>query len=239
MSEMSLSMNDTQASTPGQLRGWLQVAAVILLLEIGGILGGLTGFVPLSPILSVVLPLAAATWFLRGDGRRWRTLVIGKPSSLPRLLGYAVLALVTVYIAVIALGFLLKILGVPPADFSLLQQLIDGNLTMYLWFLLPISWGSAAIGEEVLVRGFLLYRLEGMTNTVAAVLLQAVIFGAAHFYQGVAGMLTVFTVGLVFGIVYVKCGRHLLPVILAHGVIDTIAVTVLFLGRGDLLSFGG
>ena len=110
-------------------------------------------------------------------------------------------------------------------------------MVMYLWFLLPISWGSAAIGEEMLARGFLLYRLEGMTNTAAAVLLQAAIFGVAHFYQGLAGILTTFTVGLVLGVVYVKCGRSLLPAIIAHGVIDTIAMTALYFGRGDLLTW--
>lgn len=237
MTDMQMTMN-TRASAPGQLRGWLQVGAVILLLEIGGILGALTGFVPLSPILSVLLPLAAATWFLRRDGQRWRDLAFGRPLRAPQILGYTALALVAVYALVFALGFLLNALGVPPADFSLLQQLLEGNMVMYLWFLLPISWGSAAIGEELLARGFLLYRLEGMVNTAAAVLLQAAIFGVAHFYQGIAGILTTFTVGLVFGIVYVKCGRSLLPMIIAHGLIDTVAMTALYFGRGDLLSWG-
>ena len=236
MADMQMTMN-SQASAPGQLRGWLQVVAVILLLEIGGILGALTGFIPLSPILSVLLPLAAATWFLRRDGQRWRNLVFGRSLGAARLLGYSALALVAVYALVIALGFLLSALGVPPADYSQLQFLLEGDLAMYLWFLLPISWGSAAIGEEMLARGFLLYRLEGMTNTAAAVLLQAAIFGVAHFYQGLAGILTTFTVGLVLGVVYVKCGRSLLPAIIAHGVIDTIAMTALYFGRGDLLTW--
>lgn len=241
MTDIPMTMNtqalNTQVTTPGRLRGWMQVVGVILLLEVGGILGALTGFVPLSPILSVLLPLAAATWFLRRDGQRWRGLVFGRALRASALVGYAVLALVAVYAAVFALGFALKALGLPPADYSQLQVLLEGDLAMYLWFLLPISWGSAAIGEELLARGFLQYRLEGMTNTALAVLLQAAIFGVAHFYQGIAGILTTFLVGLVFGTVYVKCGRNLLPLVIAHGVIDTIAVTALFMGRADLLSW--
>jgi membrane protease YdiL (CAAX protease family) len=237
MSEMSATMN-TQGTSPGQLRSWLQVAAIILLLELGGVLGALTGFIPLSPILSVLLPLAAATWFLRRDGQRWGALAFSTSLRASQLVGYAALALVAVYATVFALGVLLNALGLPGADHGQLQLLIEGNTAMYLWFLLPISWGSAAIGEELLARGFLLYRLEGMTNTATAILLQAAIFGVAHFYQGLPGILTTFLVGLVFGVVYVKCGRSLLPVIIAHGVIDTIAVTVLYMGRADLLGWG-
>ncbi len=237
MSEMSLSMN-ARLSSPGRLRGWLQVAVVILLLEIGGIAGALTGFPPLGAIFAVLFPLAAATWFLRRDGQRWRDLVFGARLNALQLLGYTALALVVVYTAIIALGLALKALGMPPADHSQLRLLLEGNLTMYLWFLLPISWGSAAVGEELLARGFLQYRLEGLTNAATAVVLQAAIFGVAHFYQGFAGILTTFAVGLVFGIVYLKCGRNLLPVIIAHGAVDTFGVTVLYLGYGDLLGGG-
>lgn len=227
-----------QVSSPGQWRGWLQVLAVILLLEIGGVLGALSGFPALGPIFSVLFPLAAATWFLRKDGQRWRALVLNRPLGLSAVLGYAALALVALYLLIYALGFLLKMLGIPQPDYTLLQQMIEGNLGVYLWFLLPISWGSAAIGEELLARGFLQYRLEGMTNTTVAVVLQAAIFGVAHFYQGAAGILYTFVVGLVFGTVYVKCGRNLLPLVIAHGVIDTIAVTLLYFGRADLLGWG-
>jgi membrane protease YdiL (CAAX protease family) len=45
-------------------------------------------------------------------------------------------------------------------------------------------------------------------------------------------------VGLVFGAVYVKCGRNLLPVMIAHGIADTIGITLLFMGRADLMSWG-
>jgi membrane protease YdiL (CAAX protease family) len=229
---------NSQVTAPGQLRGWLQVVAIVLLLETGGILGALTGFIPLGPILSVLLPLAAATWFLRRDGQRWRNLAFGRSLRAPQVIGYVALALAAIYALVIGLAVLLRVLGLPPVDYSMLQQLLEGNLTMYLWFLLPISWGSAAIGEELLARGFLQYRLEGMTNTVTAVVLQAALFGMAHFYQGVAGIFSTFAVGLVFGTVYLKCGRNLLPVIIAHGIADTIGITLLFTGRADLMTWG-
>ncbi len=230
MSEMTATMNDMQQTRPRQYRGWLQVVAVVLLLEIGGILGGLTGFLPLGAILSVLLPLAAAWYFLRREGVSWRSLAIGRRLSGQQLLGYTALATVVAYGLVLAAGAIVPWLGLSPPDYSLLSELLEGNLTMYLWFLIPVAWGSAAFGEELLVRGFLLHRLEGLTGTVVALFLQASIFAAAHFYQGVSGMINVFLVGMVFGCIYLRCGRSLLPVFLAHGLVDTIGITGLYLG---------
>ena len=101
----------------------------------------------------------------------------------------------------------------------------------YLLFLIPVSWGSAAFGEEMLLRGFLLNRIEGLTRSaVWAVLGQAAIFALAHLYLGITGVLMVFVVALVFGAVYLRCGRNLWPVIVAHGLVDTVAMTALYLG---------
>ena len=105
----------------------------------------------------------------------------------------------------------------------------------YLLFLFPVAWGSAAVGEELLVRGYLLYRMEILSNTWIAVILQALIFSLAHLYQGWMGVINIFVLALVFGIVFVRSGRSLWPLILAHGLIDTIAITLIYIGRSDLL----
>ena len=231
-------MNPQPAARPDLLRGWLQVVSVVLLLEIGGVLGALTGFVPMSAILSVLLPLAAATWYLRREGLQWRTLVFGRQLRVTLVLGYAGIALVGAVGAVLVAGVLWSSLGLPALDISALEGLLEGNLTMYLWFLIPIGWGSAAIGEELLTRGFLLHRIEGLTNTTAAVVLQSAIFAVAHFYQGIVGVMNVFLLALVFSAVYLKSGRNLVPLIIAHGLIDMFSMTLLFLGRGDLLMGG-
>jgi membrane protease YdiL (CAAX protease family) len=226
---------DETTREPGRLRGWLQVLAVILLLEIGGILGALTGFVPLGPIGSVLLPLLAATYFLRREGTRWSSLVIGSRLSLLAVGGWAALALALVVGLVLAVGPILDALDVPPMDYGLFSALLEGNTVMYLWMLLPVSWGSAAFGEELLVRGFLQHRLTGLAGARVAVLLQAFIFALAHFYQGLGGMVNVFIVGLVFGAIYLRCGRNLVPLFIAHGLIDTFAMTVFYLGSAESL----
>jgi membrane protease YdiL (CAAX protease family) len=81
------------------------------------------------------------------------------------------------------------------------------------------------------VRGFILNRLEILTNnSMWAVVAQAAIFAVAHFYQGITGVLVVFVIGLIMGAVFIRCGRNLWPVIVAHGLADTIAVTSFYFG---------
>lgn len=221
---------------PTRLRAGLEVLAVVLLLPLGGILGGLTGFIPAAAILSVLLPLLGATLFLRREGLPWRRLVVGRALSIRAVLAYAVLALVGSLGLQAVAGLIMKALGLPEPDLTPFTALVEGNLTMYLWLLIPVSWGSAAIGEELLVRGFLQHRLIGMTGPLTGVFLQALVFGSAHAYQGPTGIVTTFVIGLAFGLVYLR-SRNLLPVIIAHGCIDTFAMTAIYLGHAEWLTF--
>ena len=42
-------------------------------------------------------------------------------------------------------------------------------------------------------------------------------------------------ISLVFGAVYLRCGRSLLPVFIAHGVVDTVGITAFYMGWADLI----
>ena len=100
---------------------------------------------------------------------------------------------------------------------------------------LAIVWFFAAFGEEVSYRGYLLTRAADVGNRsrlayLAAVLYVAVLFGAGHFYKGPAGVMDSTYSGLVLGGLYLLSGRNLWAAILAHGLSDTFAVLVIFLG---------
>ncbi len=215
---------------------WLEIPLIVALLLIGSVLGALTGIVFLGPMFAVILPLLGATVFLYIEGKTWGDLSLLKPMQPGLVFAWAALAIVSVTLVA---GFfvvpLLKFLGVPAVDLSLLTSLIEGNLTNYLWFLIPVAWGSAAFGEELLMRGYLLYRIEGLSNTGIAVLLQAAIFAVAHAYQGLMGVLNIFVLAFIFGVLFIRCGRNLWPLILAHGAIDTLSLTAIYLGRSDLM----
>ena len=234
MQEMTMSAGMPELKVPTRLRGALEVLAVVLLLPVGGILGSLTGFPPAGAIMSVLLPLLVATLFLRRECRSWGSLAFAGSLSIPAILGYTALALLGGLGLEFVAGLFKQAVGLPAPDLSAFIGLIEGNLTIYLWMLIPVSWGSAAIGEELLVRGFMQHRLTGMTGPLLGAFLQALIFGLAHSYQGLSGTLTTFAIGLAFGLVYLRC-RNLVPLIIAHGLIDTFAMTAIYLGYADLL----
>lgn len=215
---------------------WLEVIFVTLLLPVGAVLGALTGVAVLGPIMAVCLPLGVVTIVFRLRGESWGDLDLFRSLTVKSLAGWATLALVgTFMLGNYVVAPLLTRLGVAPTDVSALVFLLEGNLVNYLLFLIPVSWCSAAIGEELLVRGYLLNRLESLSGTWFAVVTQAAIFALAHIYQGWMGVINIFVLALVFGVIFIRCGRSLWPLIIAHGLIDTIAVTLIYIGRADLL----
>jgi uncharacterized protein len=84
-----------------------------------------------------------------------------------------------------------------------------------------------AICEETIFRGYLILRLQALTGSAAgAVFLATVLFSAGHAYEGVAGLATVFTLGLVLACVYVWRGSLIAPVVI-HFLQDFISLVVL------------
>jgi membrane protease YdiL (CAAX protease family) len=116
---------------------------------------------------------------------------------------------------------------------------VEGNLIGYLG-MMGLVWTHAAFFEEMLFRAFLIGRGSaflggGVRANLIAVFLAAVFFGYRHYYyQGLNGALTIFFVGLLLGGLYLWFGRRsLLPLLLAHGAIDTLGMTFRFLGIED------
>jgi membrane protease YdiL (CAAX protease family) len=122
----------------------------------------------------------------------------------------------------------------PPAIAPSGASQIAGHAMVALYWLLLI-WTSAAFGEEVSYRGYLLTRAAdvGGRSKAAywlAVLMASVLFGYGHYYKGPSGMLDSGVSGLLLGSAYLLTGRNLWVCILAHGFIDTFGVIGLFLG---------
>lgn len=77
--------------------------------------------------------------------------------------------------------------------------------------------------EEVIVVGYLLTRLRQLrVSAPVALVCSALLRGAYHLYQGFGAGLGNVAMGLVFGYAWQRTGR-LWPLILAHGLIDTVA----------------
>jgi uncharacterized protein len=88
--------------------------------------------------------------------------------------------------------------------------------------------------EEVIVVAFLLTRLHQLrVNPVAAMLASSLLRGAYHLYQGFSAGLGNVAMGLVFAYVWRRTGR-LWPLIIAHGIIDSVAYVGYALAAGHL-----
>lgn len=101
--------------------------------------------------------------------------------------------------------------------------------------LLLIVWTFAAVGEETGYRGYLLTRIADLGNRsrpayIVAAICAAVLFGFGHFYKGPTGVVDSTYSGLVLGTVYLVAGCNLWAAILTHGISDTFAVIVVWLG---------
>lgn len=100
---------------------------------------------------------------------------------------------------------------------------------------LALIWAFAAFGEEVAYRGYLTLRgadaLGGSTAAwLAATVAAAVLFGFGHYYKGPVGIVDSGVAGLIFGLAYLLSGRCLWTAILAHGLVDSAGVLLLYFG---------
>jgi membrane protease YdiL (CAAX protease family) len=95
-----------------------------------------------------------------------------------------------------------------------------------VWWATPVLVLAAvgnAVVEEVVVVGYLLTRLRDVgMRTVLAVAASALLRGSYHLYQGVGGFFGNAIMGVVFALFYLRT-RRLLPLIIAHTLLDVVA----------------
>lgn len=100
---------------------------------------------------------------------------------------------------------------------------------------LALVWTFAAFGEEIGYRGYIMDRAAqalggGRAAWLTALALSALLFGLGHFYKGPAGIVDSGVAGLILGAAYLLSGRCLWTCVLAHGLIDTAGVALVYLG---------
>jgi len=116
--------------------------------------------------------------------------------------------------------------------FYLMVHAVGMNLTVVpealpaTWWRIPVLMLSAArygLLEESLVVGYLLHRLRQLGWTDRSALgASAVLRGSYHLYQGLGGLVGNVVMGLLFGAIYQRT-RRLMPLVVAHTLIDVVA----------------
>jgi membrane protease YdiL (CAAX protease family) len=101
-------------------------------------------------------------------------------------------------------------------DFSALVPVTNSERMM--WIVVAIS---AGVCEEIVFRGWLLNTLHdqvGLTGK-GLILAGALVFGLAHAYQKISGVIITALAGAFFCVIYVKTGSLLIPILL-HSLVD-------------------
>jgi membrane protease YdiL (CAAX protease family) len=94
------------------------------------------------------------------------------------------------------------------------------------WIFVSLTAGSC---EEILYRGFLIHYFTAApfhAPLAVALIVSSVIFGAAHLYQGVAGVISTAILGLIFGVIFITTGTLVIPMVL-HALIDLRILLIL------------
>ena len=163
-------------------------------------------------------------WTLRWS---WDELGFKKPKSwwqpiLVTLLTLICLVLFSLYIQ--------PLIGTKPAISHLM--VLNHNLPLIILALILV-WTTAAFLQELVFRAFLIGALDFILgrNTWSiwiALIISSLVFGLIHGWQGLSGILATACIGFIFGLAYILNGRRIWPLIIVHGIADTLSLVSIY-----------
>ena len=226
-------IEDKTAKKPSLKNSLIELAMLIFIFSVSGILllwGARirSTWLTLASIL-LALGLIRLVLWLRQSG--WHEFGLKKPRSWLKTILLAIGGLISIYLVVIVtMPIVIRLTG-NPVDRSQFEVL-RGNIPALITGLLVV-WTLAAFGEELIFRGYLMNTLarafrQEKTGWIAACIVNSVIFGIGHTYQGISGVILLAIVGLLYALFYLESDRNLWVPILMHGLYDTSAFLVIF-----------
>ena len=189
---------------------------------------------PASTFSAMIL----ATFLLRRRGSSWRDLGLRWPGSWLRTLGLTLLTMAFFIVCTQLMGLVADRFFEDVGTGERFAH-IEGNRAAYLLIMLMV-WTHGSFFEELLFRAFIIDHLSQFLGgsfraDLAALVISSAFFGYRHaYYQGWYGALITGAGGFAFGVFYLWFGRrNVLPLILAHGMFNSLGQTFRFLGIED------
>ena len=187
-----------------------------------------------SPAGALAGVFVAWLW-LRKSGRFKEAMGLVPMDSTKRMLALAALATgVTIAIFQIG-GNASEAMGLESPAVDSVIGLATASPALFALWIVGVAWIGAGFGEEVLWRGFLMDRLQHLPgiggSMPVALVVQAIIFGLAHFYQGWSGVLITGCVGLLMGWIRLTSRGSIWAAVIAHGAVDTIMLSLAYAGE--------
>ena len=177
--------------------------------------------------------LIVATWQMRRRGVTWKSIGLRKPKSIPKTFLKAGLIFITIIATLLIFNIIQDSLSIVKESSEAAKGINTGYSLSngdYAYFFSNIIfvWIQSAL-EELLERAFLITWLEGLFSnlkfkTSLAIIIQACIWGFRHSYDISERSISVGLIGIIMGIAYVKFGRNLWPVIIAHCAMNTMSL---------------
>jgi membrane protease YdiL (CAAX protease family) len=219
----------------GQIGSLIQNNKLIILVEVLAVVlfPLLLAFLGLS---RTIIPLFLLGWLsLWLRHKSWRGVGFRKPASLSQviLIG-SVTALGGAYLSEKLISpLLLRLTGETQPQVTEFVSL-QGNLFYFIFLLLGI-WLLAAIGEELVYRGYVLNRLvdlcgHGKVGWGIGLIVSSLMFSLGHGIFNLATIIGGFILGLIEGGLYLFSRRNLWMSIVFHGMWDTVFLVLFFLG---------
>lgn len=178
----------------------------------------------------VILGMICVSLLIRRE--HIRTLGFKRPQSWARMIGFAFISVI--FMQLFDVGVVLPIMNRltgSTIDYSGFANL-KGNLGQ-LVLLIVLSWTLAALGEEIVYRGYiqkLLTNLFGsnLPGLLLTVGISSLLFGLAHSEQGIIGVVATTIDALFFSWLKQKFNNNLWAAIFAHGFYNTIGMIVFY-----------
>ncbi len=127
---------------------------------------------------------------------------------------------------------LAALIGIPGLGLYVLGRALGLNVNLvpaslpHVWWGTPVLILSAiqnAVGEETVVVGYLLTRLQELGwRDWPSIFTSAVLRGSYHLYQGFGGFVGNAVMGVIFGYFYKRYGR-VMPLVIAHSILDIVS----------------
>lgn len=180
-----------------------------------------------------LLALGSLSLWLRG--RRWRDVGLAVPANWRDLTLIGIVAGIAMELVELfgTQPLLVALTGKYP-DLSALHGLV-GNVTALL-LVIGASWLVAGLGEELVWRGYFMNRIVDLfgrnrLGRPVSIGAASLVFGLAHSYQELTGVIENSIDGVLLAILYLACGRNLIAPIVAHGLTDTLDSLIIFSGH--------
>ena len=134
---------------------------------------------------------------------------------------------------VIALVPAIELLTGVPIDYSIMEPLKGDLPTTVIWLL--IVWASAAFGEEIIFRGFLMRQFvkffgDSKISLAINILLVCGFFGYMHMQQGITGQPVTATMGGLFSMLFYQRKYDLWFMVVVHGTFNTLGILSFYFG---------